>query len=81
MANLNFLMGAKTKLSKKGLTRLTAPVQGTFARTFREMLTSTFVPVDHFHLFQATNPFSLMTNSVLNWTIETTQPLQGKVGN
>lgn len=81
MANPNFFMGAKPKLSQKGLARLPALVRGTSARTLKEMPTSTFVPVDHSHLFQAANPSSLTANSVLNWTIETAQPLQGKEGN
>lgn len=62
-------MGAKPKLSQKGLTRLPALVRGTSARTLKEMPTSTFAPVDHSHLFQAANPSSLTANSVLNWTI------------
>lgn len=77
MANPNFFMGAKPKLSQKGLTRLPALVRGTSARTLKEMPTSTFAPVDHSHLFQAANPSSLTANSVLNWTIET---LTGKSG-
>lgn len=59
-----FLIGAKPKLCKKRLTCLTAPVKGTLARTFREMLRNPFVPVNHAHLFSLLI-HSLVTNGCL----------------
>lgn len=58
------MIGVKPKLCKKRLTCLTAPVKGTFARTFREMLRNPFARVNHGHIFNLLI-HSLLTNGRL----------------
>lgn len=81
MANPISLIRAKPKHSKKECTCLMAPTKGTLARSFRGMLRNTFVPVNNIPLFKLLIHYRLRAALVQSWTIEKTQPLQGKVVN
>lgn len=52
MAHPIFFIGPKPKIAKNRVTCLIAPVKGTLASNFREMLRNPFAPVNNIHLFK-----------------------------